>query len=78
MPAVVPLSLSVVRRRTRIQRNAMLAVESAVSTKLADMLHDSGLDAQESARAPYVLIYLFGSIVEAAGLSDGPKGIFGG
>lgn len=47
-----------------------------MSTKLADMLQDSGLDAQESARASYVLIdYLFGSIaLEAAELSYGPKG----
>jgi TetR/AcrR family tetracycline transcriptional repressor len=48
----------------------------ALNERLMEMLQDSGLDAQESARASYLLIvYVFGSIaLEAAELSDGPKG----
>lgn len=49
----------------------------ALNEHLMETLQDSGLDAQESARASYLLIvYVFGSIaLEAAELGDGPKGI---
>lgn len=45
----------------------------ALNEHLMEMLQDSGLDAQESARASYLLIvYVFGSIaLEAAELRDG-------
>lgn len=45
----------------------------ALNERLMEMLQDSGLDAQESARASYLLIvYVFGSIaLEAAELGDG-------
>jgi len=48
----------------------------ALNERLMEMLQDSGLDAQEAARASYLLIvYVFGSIaLEAAELGDGLNG----